>query len=115
MKKILAILSVVAVIIVAGTSMGLSTPVAQLKNKQVACSTTAAQIGPDTAEPNFSALCVQNTSATCVRVGGAGVTSSTGVAVGNGCAAGQVFCADARRAYCAAASSVTVDVVYGEQ
>lgn len=88
----------------------LSNPVAELQNTSVSCTGSATLIAPSGA----STMCIENTSATCVQIGGSGVTSSTSLAIGSGCSGGQVFCADVKRMYCAAASgTVSVDVVYG--
>ena len=88
----------------------LSNPISELQNTSVSCGATATLIAPSGA----STMCIENTSATCVQIGGSGVTTTTSLAVGNGCSGGQVFCADVKRMYCAAASgTVSVDVVYG--
>jgi len=61
-------------------------------------------------------VCIQNTGATCVNVGGADVSTTTGIAVGDGCAAGKVFCLDARLVYAEAQSgTASVTVLYGAQ
>lgn len=88
----------------------LSNPISELQNTSVTCGTSATSIAPAGA----SSICVENTSATCVQLGGSGVTTTTGLAVGNGCSAGQVFCADAKRMFCTASSgTVAVDVIFG--
>jgi hypothetical protein len=88
----------------------LSNPVAELQNTSVTCGTTATLIAPS----GTSSMCIENTSATCVNLGGSGVTTTTGLAVGSGCAGGQVFCADVKRMHCAAATgTVAVDVIFG--
>lgn len=88
----------------------LSNPVAELQNSSVTCGTSATLVAPSGA----STMCIENTSATCVNLGGSGVTTTTGLAVGSGCSGGQVFCADVKRMYCiAAAGTVAVDVVFG--
>lgn len=88
----------------------LSNPIAELQNTSVSCGATATAIAPSGA----SSMCIENVSTTCVQVGGPGITSTTGLAVGSGCSAGQVFCADVKRMFCAAsAGTVSVDVMYG--
>ena len=88
----------------------LSNPLSELQNTSVSCGATATAIAPSGA----SSICVENTSATCVQIGGSGITTTTGLAVGSGCAGGQVFCADVKRMFCAAsAGTVAVDVVFG--
>jgi len=88
----------------------LSNPLSELQNTSVSCGATATAIAPSGA----SSICVENTSATCVQLGGSGITTTTGLAVGSGCAGGQVFCADVKRLFCAAsAGTVSVDVVFG--
>lgn len=67
-----------------------------------------------------SSMCIQNASATCVYVGGSAVVGAggtvDGIAVGDGCAAGKLFCANTRRMWCEAASgTVTVQVAWGVQ
>ncbi len=59
---------------------------------------------------------VANDSATCVRIGGADVASTTGISIGTGCRDGVGMAIDARRAWCLSTSgTVTVDVVGGRQ
>lgn len=88
----------------------LSNPIAELQNTSVTCGATATLIAPSGA----SSMCIENTSATCVQLGGSGITTATGLAVGSGCSGGQVFCADVKRMFCAAsAGTVAVDVVFG--
>ena len=89
----------------------LSTPLTDLKDSQVALNaSTATAIAPS----GTSSMCVQNTSATCVQIGGSAVTTTTGVAVGSGCAGGQVLCLDAKRAWGISTSgSITVNVISG--
>lgn len=59
---------------------------------------------------------IANESATCIRVGGSDVTSSTGLSLGSGCRDGIGFAIDAKRAWCLSTSgTVTVDVVGGKQ
>lgn len=88
----------------------LSNPLSELQNASVSCGATATAIAPSGA----SSICVENTSATCVQIGGSGITTTTGLAIGSGCAGGQVFCADVKRMFCAAsAGTVSVDVIFG--
>jgi hypothetical protein len=89
----------------------LSNPISELQNTTATCDNvgSADLIAPSGA----STLCIENTSATCVQLGGSTVSGTGGLAVGLGCSGGQVFCADAKRLYCVAASSVTVDVIFG--
>lgn len=113
-KNALPYLVVAAVLFLVGlappVARALSNPISELQNTSVTCTGTATLIAPS----GTSSLCIENTSATCVQIGGSGVTTTTGLAVGSGCSGGQVFCADVKRLYCAAtAGSVAVDVVYG--
>lgn len=90
----------------------LSTPLAELQDTTVACDATGA---PEAIAPSgASSICVENTSATCVQIGGSTVSTTTGVAIGDGCAGGTLFCADVKRLFCESTSgTVNVDVVFG--
>jgi hypothetical protein len=93
--------------------LSLANPIRDLKNTAVVCGATG---DPEVIAPTGSpaSMCVQNSSATCVRIGGDGVTTSTGLSIGDGCPAGKVFCADMNRAWCESESGdVTVQVIYG--
>jgi hypothetical protein len=85
----------------------------ETQNTTVSCLTTTTTIAPQGAV----AMCVQNSSATCIHLGGSTVTSASGdgIEVGSGCAGGQLFCADARRMYCAASAPTTATILYGAQ
>lgn len=113
-KDALPYLAAAAILFLVGlappVARALSNPIAELQNSSVTCTGTATLIAPSGA----SSMCIENTSATCVNLGGSGVTTTTGLAIGSGCAGGQVFCADVKRMYCAAAAgSIAVDVVFG--
>lgn len=90
----------------------LSNPLSDLQNTTVSCGATG---DPELIAPSgASSICVQNTSTTCVHLGGSTVTTTTGLAIGDGCAGGQIFCADAKRMWCESASgSIDVEVVWG--
>lgn len=90
----------------------LSNPLSDLQDTTVACGATG---DPEVIAPSgASSICVENTSATCVQIGGNAVTTTTGVAIGDGCAGGTLFCADAKRMWCESTSgTVNVDVVFG--
>lgn len=93
--------------------LSLAMPIRDLKNVAVSCGSTDAPevISPS---PSPSSMCIQNSSATCVRIGGSGVTTTTGLSIGDGCPGGKVFCGDMARAWCEAESStVDVQVIYG--
>lgn len=62
-----------------------------------------------------SSIFVYNTSTTCIRVGGVGVTASTGAQIGENCDLGMGISVDARSAYCISegVGTVTVQVLYG--
>jgi len=107
---------VVALVVIIGgppVAHALSVPLKVIKDSQVALNaTTPTAIAPNGA----SSMCIQNTSATCIQVGGPTVTATTGIAVGSGCAAGQVLCLDATKAFGFSTSgSVTVNVLSGSQ
>lgn len=110
MNRLLALALVVAgvVAIAVPTAHALSTPMTEPVNIVVTCGTTATLINPGSAFTSRS-MCIQNESATIVRLGGNAVTGSVGLSIGSGAAAGQVWCGDMRRMYCAVASG-TVDV-----
>lgn len=64
-----------------------------------------------------SSLIIQNESTSCIRVGGSAVTASTGISVGDGCAAGQVISWDVKRAWLireGGADVTGVDVAWGD-
>lgn len=90
----------------------LSTPLSVLQDTTVACNAAG---DPEAIAPSgASSICVENTSATCVQIGGSTVSTTTGVAIGDGCAGGTLFCADVKRLFCEATSgTVNVDVVFG--
>lgn len=91
--------------------VALSQPIRDLKNTAVTCGASATLISPT---GGASSMLLQNSSTTCVRVGGSGVTTSTGVSIGSGCPAGQVIGVDATRGWCAAESStVAIQILYG--
>lgn len=90
----------------------LGTPLSDLQDTTVSCNATG---DPEVIAPSgASSICVENTSATCVQIGGNAVSTTTGVAIGSGCAGGTIFCADAKRMWCeATAGTVSVDVIFG--
>lgn len=109
------ILLTAAFVLVAGgppVARALSTPLGALADTTIACDATG---DPEAIAPSgASSICVENTSATCVQIGGSTVSTTTGIAIGSGCSGGQVFCADVKRLWCeSTAGSVNVDVVYG--
>lgn len=105
---------VIVALLAAFAALGLAAPLGQLDNATVSVNATGDPEELTSGTPLPSSVCVQNTSATCVHVGGSAVTTTTGIAVGDGCAAGMVFCFDGRRAYAESASgSIDVEVVYG--
>jgi len=93
--------------------VALANPIRDLRNVEVSCGSTS---DPEIIQPTGSAssMCIQNSSATCVRIGGSAVTTATGLSIGDGCPGGKVFCADMTRAWCEAESStIAVQVIYG--
>lgn len=91
--------------------IALANPVRDLRDSTVTCGASATLIQPT---GGMSSVFIQNTSSTCIRIGGVGVTTSTGLQVGDGCAAGKVIAMDATRGWCAAeSSSVEATLVYG--
>lgn len=102
------------VISIAENLPALSTPLSDLQDTTVVCGATG---DPELIAPSgASSICVENVSTTCVQIGGSAVSTTTGIAIGSGCAGGQVFCADAKRMWCESTSgNVSVDVVWGSQ
>lgn len=102
------------ILLFAVAAMGLSTPLAMLDDAVVTCGATATQIGGTAVRAG--SMYISNKSATCVRVGGSGVTTSTGAKIGAGCHDGPGISVDAKLAWCVAeAATVDVDVIYGRQ
>lgn len=95
----------------------LSMPLSQLKN----CDNITISSTPVSSETCMggwgSNVSVQNESTTCIRVGGPGITSTTGYSVGSGCASGAAISVDAKRFWMiSSGADVTgVDVVWGVQ
>lgn len=118
-NKQLAVLVAAIVFVFGGPPLAhaLSAPLGDLKN----CDniTVGAAVGHSkTCMGSFgSSITVQNDSATCIRVGGTGVTTTTGLSVGTGCAAGAVVTFDAKEIhYISSGADVTgVDIVWGMQ
>lgn len=114
----LVVVGLVVGAIVTPQAMALATSLAELKNcDNVTVGASQAVSTATCVSGTGSSLIIQNESASCIRVGGSGVTASTGIQVGDGCAAGQVVSIDARRAWMISESGdVTgVDVAWGEQ
>lgn len=101
-----------------GYGVRLSTPIGALKTATVSCPGSASSPTKVTAGLGaVSAMSLQNVSATCVQIGGATVTSTTGHAVGLGCASGQTYPLDGKEAYCisSAVGAVSTQLNYGTQ
>ena len=100
-------------------AVALNQSLSELKDMAIACSAStvtpilaAAPQGTTRADSMY----IANTSATCVRVGGSAVTSTTGASIGSGCRDGAGITMDVKKAYCLSTSgTVTVDVIYGVQ
>jgi len=110
---ILAIAAVMLAAVAAPRVVALANPIRDLRNVAVSCGSTG---DPEIIQPTGSAssMCIQNSSATCVRIGGSAVTTATGLSIGDACPGGKVFCADMTRAWCEAESStIEVQVIYG--
>lgn len=120
-KILVAVLVAAGVLVLSmGGARALSTALSTTKNSTVTCPAAggaAARVPAASAAISASALFIYNESATCVRIGGAGVTSTTGLPVGVGCDGGATFSIDAREAYCISSdgSTVAVQVLYGTQ
>lgn len=114
MNRIAAIALVVAGVIALSipTAHALSTPMTEPVNIVVSCGTSATLINPGSAFSSRS-MCIQNDSATVVKLGGSAVTGSTGISISSG-SKQDTWCGDMRRMYCAvAAGSVDVQVLAG--
>jgi hypothetical protein len=116
MSRNVVILIVAAAVLAALSAprvVALANPIRDLRNVAVVCGATG---DPEVISPTGSAssMCIQNSSATCVRLGGEAVTTATGLSIGDGCPGGKVFCADMTRAWCESeAGDITVQVIYG--
>ena len=95
----------------------LDLPLSELKDAVITCSPTV--ITPIlSAAPQGSTradwMHVSNNSTTCIHVGGAGITATTGLVLGTSCRDGVGIDLPVKRAYCLSASgSLPLDVVYG--
>jgi len=110
---ILAIAAVMLAAVAAPRVVALANPIRDLRNVAVVCGATG---DPEVIQPagSASSMCIQNSSATCVRLGGESVTTATGLSIGDACPGGKVFCADMTRAWCESeAGDITVQVIYG--
>jgi hypothetical protein len=118
-NKQLAVLVAAIVFVFGGPPLAhaLSAPLGDLKNCDN-ITVSSAVLSSKTCMGSFgSSITVQNDSATCLRVGGTGVTTTTGLSVGTGCAAGAVVTFDAKEIhYISSGADVTgVDIVWGMQ
>jgi len=114
----LVVVALVAFIGGPPAARALSMPLAQVKNCDNITINATTPVSSETCMGGWgSSVTVQNESTTCIRVGGSGVTATTGLSVGSGCAAGTVVTFDAKRAWMISTSGdVTgVDVVWGLQ
>lgn len=104
-------------------AMALSTPLSTVTQWEVACDSMDGGSPQDflidtggTTHSGVSAVYIANDSTTCVRVGGTGLTSTTGATVGSGCRDGAGLSLDAKGGRClSTGAAVTVDVLAGRQ
>ena len=119
MKKLLTI-SLAALALAATVQLllprraeALSQPLPALQDSQVNCTDTIAavhtQLNPNRTIASFAC---ENTSTDCVHLGGPGITVATGIAYGDGCAAGKIVSMDVARAWCASSAPVTLNCTY---
>jgi len=119
MKKLLA-LSLAAIAIAATMQLffprraeALSQTLPALQDSQVNCTDTIAavhtQLNPNRVIASFAC---ENTSTDCVHLGGPGITVTTGLSYGDGCAAGKIVSMDVARAWCASPAPVTLNCTY---
>jgi hypothetical protein len=108
-------LALVVCLLAAPLLMALDAPLSELKDAEVACSAstpTPIEATGTRAESMF----ISNGSATCVRIGGSGVTATTGASIGDGCQDGSNISVDVKKAWCLSTSgTVTVDTLYGNR
>ena len=114
------ILVAALVLLVGGppAAMALSTPLGELKNcANITIGATTPVSSKTCMGAAGSSIVVQNESTSCIRVGGSGVTATTGLDVGSGCDAGPVVSFDAKVVYMLSVSGDVpgVDVVWGNQ
>ena len=113
----LVVVGLVVGAVVTPSAMALSQSMADVKNCNNVTVGDSAVVATTTCMGGTgSPLVIQNESTSCIRVGGSADTASTGISVGDGCAAGQVISWDAKRAWMISESGdVTgVDVAWGE-
>jgi hypothetical protein len=113
------ILAAVAVLaITAQRAPALSTPMPALKTMApVTCATTPTLIAPEQSTgAAVASICIQNTAAVAMYIGGSDVTTTNGYIIKAAASATEpeTFCFDAQRAYCTvAASTQSARVLYG--
>lgn len=113
----LAILALALAVVATPVAQALSTPLGALQNCDNVTVGDGAVVSSQTCMGTTgSSIVIQNESASCIRVGGSAVAATTGIQVGDGCAAGQVLSVDAKVVYMISESGdVTgVDVVWGK-
>jgi hypothetical protein len=116
MKK--AFLAGAGLVIFSLVAMGLDVPLGGLDNWQVDCAAAATPLTTDSGGTKHytDTIYVGSSSATCVHIGGTGVTATTGLSVGTGCREGVGVSIDSRLATCfSSGGTVTVDVVGGKR
>lgn len=108
-------LSIVLVLLAAPLLLALDAPLSELRDAEVACSaSTPTPI--EAAGTRAESMFISNGSTTCVRIGGSGVTATTGASIGDGCQDGSNISVDVKKAWCLSTSgTVTVDTLYGNR
>lgn len=108
-------LSIVLVLLAAPLLLALDAPLSELRDAEVACSaSTPTPI--EAAGTRAESMFISNGSATCVRIGGSGVTATTGASIGDGCQDGSNISVDVKKAWCLSTSgTITVDTLYGNR
>lgn len=118
-RLVALILAAVAVLAVtAERTMALSTPMPALKTMTpVTCSTSPTLIAPEQSTgAAVASICIQNTAAVAMYVGGSDVSTTNGYIIKAAASATEpeTFCFDAQRAYClVAAATQSARVLYG--
>lgn len=113
-----AFVSLIVGALVAPVAQALSTPLSGLKNcDNITVGASAVVSSKTCMGETGSSILVQNESTSCIRVGGPGVTATTGVSIGDGCAGGKTFGFDGRVLHMISVSGdvAGVDVVWGLQ
>lgn len=104
-------------------AMALSTPLSSMTQWEVTCDSVDGGAPQDimidtggVTHSGMSSVYLGNDSTTCVRVGGTGLTSTTGATIGSSCRDSSGISIDTRGGRClSTGAAVTIDVLAGRQ